>query len=116
MVWTRHIQIDTRHVSEVTAILVSLKKEMAPNRSQVSDHPDYDPECGGVFRLSVSAIAQVPEFRDDAGWIFEQIDAFYDQRRSKFRRIDIVGDRHRIGCRHTAYSFIENPQLVGGSL
>ena len=118
MVGTRHIQIDARHVSEVTAVLMSLTKEMAAvivvrcrtTRIMIQN------EISVFIRLSVSAIAQMSELRDYTGWIFEQINAFYDQRRSKFRRIDIVGDRHWIGCGHTGHSFIENPQLVGGSL
>ena len=61
-------------------------------------------------RLSASAMLRFPNCvitPED----FEQIDAFDDQRRSKFRRIDVVGDRHWIGCRHTAYSFVENPHV-----
>src|ERR1700746_2716046 len=99
MVGTRHIAIEARHVSEVTAVLMSLEEEMAAvivvrggaTRIMIQN------EIGVFVRLSASAIAQVAEFRNQARGIFEQIDAFSDQSRSKFRRIGVVGDRDWIG-------------------
>ena len=92
MIGRRHIEIDARDVSEIAAVLMSLKKEMAAvivvRRGATGIM--IKNEISVFIRLSATASAQVSESRDHARGILEQIDAFGDESRSKLRRIDIV--------------------------
>ena len=99
MVGTRDIEIDARDVSEITAVLVSLKKEMATVIvvGRGATRIVIQNEISVFIRLGASSAAQVSKPRDHARGVFEQIHPFGNESRSKFRRIDIVADRDWIG-------------------
>ena len=88
MIGTRHIEIDARDVSEIAAVLMSLKKEMPAIivASRRATGIMIKNQIRVFIRLSATASAQVAESRDHARWILKQIEAFDRQGRSKLRR------------------------------
>src|SRR5882757_431727 len=87
VIGTRHIQVDSCDVSEIAAVLMSLKEEMPAIivvRSGATGIMIQN-EISVFIRLCESSIAYASELRDQARGILEQIDAFDDQSRSKLR-------------------------------
>ena len=111
MIGTGHIEIDARDVSEIAAVLMSLKKEMpavivalrGATRIMIQN------EISVFIRLSATATAQISKPCDHARGVFEQIHPFSNQSREQ-----IPASRH---CRRSAQDwlkarrlrFVENP-------
>ena len=87
MIGTRHIEIDARDVSEIAAVLMSLKKEMPAIiiARRGATRIVIQNEISVFIRLGATAIAQVAESRDHARWVLEQIDALGDEPGGKLR-------------------------------
>src|SRR5581483_2508573 len=83
----RHIEINARNVSEIIAVLMSLKQETAPIivAWRGTTWIMIENKIGVFIRLGATALSQVSEARDHARWIFEQIGALLDEPGSKLR-------------------------------
>ena len=87
MIGSGHIKIDARDVSEIAAVLMSLKKEMPAIiiASRGATGIMIKNEISVFIRLGASAIAQIAESRDHARWVLEQIEALIDEPGGKLR-------------------------------
>src|SRR5689334_7942832 len=117
MIRMGHIEIDAGYVSAVSIPvwhLMSLEQKMPAIivAFRRATGIMVQNEVSVFIRFSATAIAEISESRNHTRWVLEQIHALLDQVGSKFGRIGIVGDRDRIGFRHTAHFLVENPHVV----